>query len=330
MASTVLASAPGNLFFMGEHAVVYGYPSINAAIGKRCVVYAHKLHKKHVHLHSDAFGSASARLSKEGLSCTTYDAFQLLPLIRLAEMLIKEYELREGFSLRIRSNVPVESGMSSSTAVLCAVLHALNKLFSLNIAKEEYFDILLPLQEHIHGGKASGSELVSSTLGGFNKIQRMGKKVKRPIYWEHIPAPVILGIVGYTGIRAPTSMTVAMHVPSMIKRNKHFVFECFERIAMLSEQAVKALKSNDVHKLGELMNENHRLLQQLKLSHPKLDDLVEEALKAGALGAKMSGGGWGGAMFAIAEKQHVKHVMRAMLRTGSKVFAVRIGVTGVR
>ncbi len=53
--------------------------------------------------------------------------------------------------------------------------------------------------------------------------------------------------------------------------------------------------------LGPLMNDNHQVLQQMDVSSPELDTLVEAAREAGALGAKLSGGGRGGNMIALVE-----------------------------
>jgi mevalonate kinase len=53
------------------------------------------------------------------------------------------------------------------------------------------------------------------------------------------------------------------------------------------------------------MNQTHFHLQELGVSHPQLDAMVEEALHLGALGAKLTGGGLGGSMIALADSQFV-------------------------
>ena len=65
------------------------------------------------------------------------------------------------------------------------------------------------------------------------------------------------------------------------------------------------------------MNQNHELLQELTVSSPELDRLVSAAYEAGALGAKMSGGGRGGNMIALAEEENVAGVVEALKSAGA-------------
>ena len=69
--------------------------------------------------------------------------------------------------------------------------------------------------------------------------------------------------------------------------------------------------------LGALMDENHSLLQEMTVSSPELDELVETARNAGALGAKLSGGGRGGNMIALAEPEMAERVALALKEAGA-------------
>ena len=66
------------------------------------------------------------------------------------------------------------------------------------------------------------------------------------------------------------------------------------------------------------MNCNHTLLQEMTVSSPELDALVSAARKAGALGAKMSGGGRGGNMIALVEADRSESVSEALIHSGAK------------
>jgi mevalonate kinase len=68
---------------------------------------------------------------------------------------------------------------------------------------------------------------------------------------------------------------------------------------------------------GPLMNENHALLRNMEVSSPELDHLVEAARKAGALGAKMSGGGRGGNMIALVQPGKAGAVSRSLKEAGA-------------
>ena len=325
----VKASAPGNLFFAGEHAVVYGHPGIIAAIGKRTYCIASKRTDNMVLIDSKEFGKASGLL--ESATITSREGKkELMPLFNLIEILAKKHEIKKGLELKIESEIAIESGMSSSTAVLSAILCSVNELLGLGIEKKEYFDYLYPLQVEIHGGKASGSEIISSSIGGYHRIQKIEEKGKARLTWKSLGEHSFSVVVGNTLVRAPTMLTVKHHMPSLMKRFPGVVEQAFERITVICNKMEKALQSEDVELLGILMNENQRLLAELGLSHPKLDDCINEALKAGALGAKLSGGGWGGAMFALVKEGDEQKVAKAIESTGAEAIITTIGGAGAR
>ena len=78
------------------------------------------------------------------------------------------------------------------------------------------------------------------------------------------------------------------------------------------------------------MNENHRILQQIKVSTPKLDELVNAAQKAGAYGAKLSGAGGGDCMIALAPPDKKEAVEKALEKAGGTILSVRTNEEGVR
>jgi mevalonate kinase len=88
-------------------------------------------------------------------------------------------------------------------------------------------------------------------------------------------------------------------------------------VGALVMQARQAIEIGDIPELGRLMSENHRYLQQLTVSSPELDCLVDAALSAGALGAKLSGGGRGGNMIALVEERTSEAVREALLKAGA-------------
>ncbi len=325
----IKTSAPGNLFFFGEHAAVYGRPAICAAVDKRTYVELAERNDSKITVCSDSFGEGCAQISETGLLNKVFKAPELSTTFDFIDILAAKFKMSCGFELKIRSDVPVNSGMSSSTALLSAVFKAVSNFAGQNIRPEEYFDYLYPMQVKVHGGHASGSEIVSSALGGFNKVQKIEAGSKTNLKFEHLGVHKFSIIVGNTKVSSPTSLTVGYHVPSLIARNKTRVFGVFDEIAEISEKAETILAKDDEAKLGKLMNKNQELLSSLGLSHPKLDDCIDEARKAGALGAKLSGSGWGGIMFALTRKDDAQKVLRAIQSTGADAFKTEVGGSGV-
>ncbi|MBC7234268.1 MAG: mevalonate kinase, partial [Chloroflexi bacterium] len=95
----------------------------------------------------------------------------------------------------------------------------------------------------------------------------------------------------------------------------------FDEIGAAVDTAQAAIARGDLDALGMLMNRNQRLLQELGVSSPELDRLVDAALRAGALGAKLSGGGKGGCMIALIGAAEAQIVTALLLAGAQRVFS---------
>jgi mevalonate kinase len=91
----------------------------------------------------------------------------------------------------------------------------------------------------------------------------------------------------------------------------------FDEIGAVVRLARSAIERGDPKAVGRLMDENHELLITLGVSSPELDELVEAARAAHALGAKMSGAGRGGNMLALVEPADAPAVTSALREAGA-------------
>ncbi|HUF00289.1 MAG TPA: hypothetical protein VMN99_13610, partial [Anaerolineales bacterium] len=124
-------------------------------------------------------------------------------------------------------------------------------------------------------------------------------------------------LIAGTGIAAPTKESVG-DVRRLWMDDRSRWETVFDKIGEISFTAHRAIEAGKWELLGELMNENHALLQTLTVSSPELDRLVEAARNAGALGAKLSGGGRGGNMIALVNDQIAETVSLALKEAGAK------------
>ncbi len=318
---SVITNAPGSIFLLGEHAVVYSGTAIAASIDLKTYCEAQISDKKHIKIYSEEFGEARLRYKFFRLKVMEGNQ-ELFPLLALIEKIREKFRIKCGIEIVISSNIPAQSGLSSSSAVLCAILKSLSALFNLDIEEKEYYRYLISTQRKIHGGRASGVEIFSSSLGGINRVSFSDEV----ILIEKFSSVDLWVIIGNTGIKTKTSETVGLKVPELMKRNRKEVMKKFNEISLLCDEGFKALKVKDLIKLGQLMNKNQELLASLGLSHPKIDSAIKGALKAGALGAKLSGKGQGGVMIALTDKQHEKKVAKAIRNAGLEVIKTKIGI----
>jgi mevalonate kinase len=124
-------------------------------------------------------------------------------------------------------------------------------------------------------------------------------------------------IIGDTGIPAPTKQSVADVRRAWLKDTNGFE-SMFNEIAQIALIARRSIESGRPDMLGELMDHNHALLQRMTVSCSELDALVNAAREAGALGAKLSGGGRGGNMIALVNPEDAEKVAQAVLSAGAK------------
>jgi mevalonate kinase len=133
-------------------------------------------------------------------------------------------------------------------------------------------------------------------------------------------------IVADTGIPSPTSKTVRRLRQAWKTDQKHHE-EMFNEIGNMVKSARKAIEAGEINILGKLMNENHQLLRKMGISSPELDNLVETAIRSGALGAKLSGGGRGGNMVALADPKQVDKISNDLLEAGAvNTFVTKVGI----
>jgi mevalonate kinase len=138
---------------------------------------------------------------------------------------------------------------------------------------------------------------------------------EQPIETFRVGKPFTI-VIGDTGISAPTKESVS-DVRRLWLSDKPRWESIFDKIAEISLTARRAIEQGHWELLGGLMNENHRLLQEMTVSSAALDKLVSAACKAGALGAKMSGGGRGGNMIALVEEKNTTVIAEALKVSGA-------------
>ena len=130
-------------------------------------------------------------------------------------------------------------------------------------------------------------------------------------------------VVGMTGREGLTAATVA-RVRQAWEKDRKLYEGIFDEIDGLVLKALQAIRDQDMVRLGELMNVNHGLLNALQVSTPELEQLVTLARDAGALGAKLTGGGGGGSIVAVCDGDP-QPVIDALQNGGFQAFALTLG-----
>jgi mevalonate kinase len=164
--------------------------------------------------------------------------------------------------------------------------------------------------EKLHHGTPSG---IDNTVVTYAKPVYFIKG--QPIETFKVAEPFTI-VIGDTGVSAPTRESVG-DVRKLWEGDQAKWEKVFDEAGMIAKEARGVIESGKWKELGELMNMNHMLLQEMTVSSLELDRLVSVAIDAGALGAKMSGGGRGGNMIALVTPDIAETVSEALLEAGA-------------
>jgi mevalonate kinase len=213
------------------------------------------------------------------------------------------------------------SGVGASAASCVSLARALNAEFQLGYTTEELNRVAWQGEFPYHG-VASGVDNTASTYGGLLLFQL----IKGQQHFEKIPTPQSFEIVlANSGVTANTALLD--EVSDQQKKDNPELFA--SRLKTITSQAhdmKQALLAGDLHKVGNIMTTNHRLLMEMQFSHEILDHLCTMALELGAWGAKVTGGGRGGYMVALTPGEKLQDkVAMAFDKEGYKLIRALIG-----
>ncbi|MCK5023644.1 MAG: mevalonate kinase, partial [Candidatus Aenigmarchaeota archaeon] len=214
------------------------------------------------------------------------------------------------------------SGIGASAASCVAFARAISDHYELNLSDEEINEIAYEGEKGYHG-TPSGIDNTASTFGGLIWFEKGENKVMDKI---SVQAPVEI-VMGNTGKVTDTSVSVA-GVRDRKDKNPDKYKEIFDRAENIAYLAKNAFLNEDYKELGKLMNENHKLLQQIEVSSRELDFLVKLARDQGALGAKLTGSGLGGNIIALTPNRDLQDdVANAIEKEGFQTLKTVIGAS---
>ena len=284
-------AAHGKVILLGEHSVVYGHPALAGALADGVTVEAKP-------------GRGVLRIPQ--WSCVIDPAIDTDATLARAYAAIRERAGAPAIDLSLTFNLQTGAGLGSSAAMAVAVGRALG------LSGAALADAAMASETVIHG-KPSGLDHTVSMAGGFGLFTRAGGL--SPLR----AAPLQLTI-GHTGKARDTKGRVA-RVAELVNERGDEVRARFCAIESLVARGAAAVARGSYGELGEAMNENQRHLEALDVSCPEIERMCAIARDAGALGAKLTGGGGGGCVIAVGNDAAVADAWR---KAGFATFAATV------
>ncbi len=302
----------GKIILFGEHFVVYNLPSIASAIGDRTVAEI---------VPSDKYELIDRRPATEGYKEKKKGEMErsMKLLLDFMKIDVKRHPVR----ITLSGNLFCTSGIGASAAMATSIARAFSEMLDLNLNDEQINRISYEAEKG-SAGTPSGIDNTCATCGGllwFVKGIDDGKNTM-----EHIvlPEPVEV-VLGSTGISQETREVVA-DVRRQMEDDPVKFKRLFTEYEKLANEARNALESDDLAKVGALMDRNHELLRQMNLSCDEAEEIIAAAKSAGALGAKISGTGRGGYTISLTPGKALQDkVAKAIEKKGYRVLRTTIG-----
>jgi mevalonate kinase len=306
----ITAIAHGKVILFGEHAVVYGRPAIAAPVAQvqaRAVISAEPRAEP-----------ASIRIQAPAVG-VDQDFASLPPETPLAAvirnvMAALKISTPPACKIRITSTIPIAAGLGSGAAVSVAVIRAFSAFLGAPLPDDRVSALAFEIEKY-HHGTPSG---IDNTVITYDKPVFFVRGQALELLRVNAPFQIV---IGDTGISSPTAITVGDVRRQWEADTKRFE-RLFDATAQIVHTARLIIETGDPAELGPLIDENHRLLQEMGVSSFELDHLVMAARNAGALGAKLCGGGRGGNMIAfvgagIGGVESGKRVVQALRKAGA-------------
>ncbi|HUM11121.1 MAG TPA: galactokinase [Myxococcaceae bacterium] len=325
----VRAAAPGRANLIGEHTDYSGGLVLPVTIPRHTRVELRRRRDATARVHSEQLGKTEEY--RVGAEAPRHD---WLDYVQGVTALARPRPLG-GFEARIDSEVPPGSGLASSAALTVSMLRALRQAFGW-----ELDDVRLALlgqraEVEFVGAPVGVMDPMASSLGTEHAALFIDTQSLRA---EQVPLPpgLAIGVVhsgishhhargeyrerrreceeatralGVTSLRSLTldELPRVEQLPAPLdRRARHVVTENARVLA-----AVEALRSGELERLGALLAESHRSLRDdYQVSVPDLDRLVMLAAEApGVFGARLTGGGFGGAIVVAARPEGLRTSM---------------------
>lgn len=292
--------AHGKIILMGEHSVVYAQPAI--ALPFKQVTVTTTINESDV-LSVDC-------IYHKGLLKDSPKQLENLQAV-VEAVLLKLNKVDETFRIIIESTIPQERGMGSSAAVANATIAAIYDYFGVSLDAKTQFE-LAQISETIAHGNPSGLDAQVTVSA-------------KPLYFikDQIPETFDIMSRGYlviadTGEKGQTRLAVAS-LQEKHKQNPGRVEAMIKGLGSLTNNTKEYLTTNNLEALGALMNTSQSYLREMGISNSTLDRLVSISVQSGALGAKLTGGGWGGCMLALTDNpQTAMKISETLMRSNAR------------
>jgi mevalonate kinase len=278
--ATGTGSAHAKFILLGEHAVVYGRPAIGMPLPRMWVRAEARLVDGPLRLETDTYTGAlnEAQSSFDTLGAAVRNTLKFFG------------HAETGVTVSVHGEIPIGRGLGSSAAVAHAIVESIRELLGAELDEDERFELVQSAERVAHGTPSGLDARATREPGPF-------------LFENGAVTGLDVGfggafVIADTGVRGSTKTAVG-DVAAFGRARPERSALLLDQLEQLTRDAAADLADDRREALGSRMTRAHRILSELGAGHESIDRLVDAAVAAGALGAKLTGGGQGGCVVAL-------------------------------
>lgn len=348
----IVVVAPGRICLFGDHQDYLGLPVIACAIDRHIRLVAKRNHTMSLVINKPDIGEKRIIDLNAGIGRVAVgDHF--LAAIKVLGMYGCSPDM--GYDITISGNIAINAGTSSSSAVVTAWIRFLIEAYGCNITVTKEFISRIAHVAEVTFHDAPGGKMDQYSIGLGNIMYlETGKHTNYELFYEHLPGLIVAesgipkdttGVLGelkekaLLAIRQIKEKLPGFKISNASKADLPKLLNCVsDDLRVYLEAAVlnhditrRALEEFrkpkwNVEYIGRLMTEHHNILKKyLGITLPQIDLMIDGAINAGALGAKIVGSGRGGSIVVLSRDGNQDKVIDVLLSAGAKdAYAVTV------
>ena len=234
------------------------------------------------------------------------------PVVRAV---LSNLSITDGLEIHHDADLPARSGLGSSSSFTVGLINVLNALKGLQISKQDLAKQATYIEQEVLKETVGNQDQILAAFGGFNRIDfhpddsfNISPVIINKDLVEQLQSHMLLF---FTGLSRFSSDIARDKVSNFTNR-----FQELTQIKEMVDEGMSILQSpsTPIMDLGKLMHESWKLKRSLsvKVSTPKIDEIYEAGIKAGATGGKILGAGGGGFILFFAEPKNHKKILERL------------------
>jgi D-glycero-alpha-D-manno-heptose-7-phosphate kinase len=330
----IRAKAPLRISFAGGGTDVPPFPAqqggrvLNATINRYAYGTLRPRQDDSIQIHSHDYGLSTEFGVHEPL---VFDG-----KLDLAKAAIRRFAGREsrGFDLLLHSNAPPGSGLGSSSAMMVALIGVLAEFRNLPVTDYELAELAHSIEREELGIRGGRQDQYAAAFGGFNYIELDADRVVvNPL---RVAPDVMLELehnllLCYTGTTRQSDHIIEDQTARFEQGNEDAVAGLVAQKELAAEMK-NALLQRRLRDFGELLHTAWEAKKRMstRISNERIEELYDEARRAGAIGGKVTGAGGGGYVLLYCRYDRKHEVAQRMIELDASVDEFAFEPAGLR